>query len=112
MSWAQNLTVDPQLPFLLAPGGRGSLTHENKVSKAWLALAVLSSRGRRWGWVSKDRQRVPGMQKAGAEARQSPLLENISKSQPPEPGSKEGATPLLAESTQGGASFKHTSWEP
>ena len=29
VSWAQNLTVGPQLP-LLAPGGRDSLTHENK----------------------------------------------------------------------------------
>lgn len=37
------------------------------------------------------------MQKAGAEARQSPLLENISKSQAPEPGPEEGATPALDE---------------
>ena len=47
--------------------------------------------------MNRDRQRVPGMQKAGAEARQSPLLENISKSQAPEPGPEEGATPALDE---------------
>lgn len=75
-------------------------------------MAVLSALDRgKEGAGGRDMQRVPGLQKAGAEARRSPLLEKISKSQPLSQAQK-GSFPALAESTQGEAYFTNTSWEP